>query len=294
LEKEDLKKNVLIIGSSGMLGHQVYRRFKINEHKYNVWDITRSMPRSEDSIVLDVMDKPKLEETILRLKPDFIINCVGILISKSNSDISNAIYVNSYLPHQLAKTCSLINSKLIHISTDCVFSGEKGQYRELDEKDGKDNYAKTKALGEVDYGQHLTIRTSIIGPELKEHGEGLLHWFLNQKEDVNGFANAIWSGVTTYELARFIEQVIHDDLSGIYHVTNNQSINKHELLKLFAEHFKKDVQINKVPGKNVDKSFLDTRKETEYEVPGYGEMVQEMAKDVAANYTEYAHYNLPL
>lgn len=294
MEKEDVKKDVLIIGSSGMLGHQVYKRFKINKQKYNVWDITRSMPRSKDSIVLDVMDKVKLEDTILQHNPDYIINCVGILISKSNTDISNAIYVNSYLPHQLAKICSLIDSKLIHISTDCVFSGQKGQYRELDEKDGKDNYAKTKALGEVDYGRHLTIRTSIIGPELKEHGEGLLHWFLNQMGNVNGFENAIWSGVTTFELAKFIEQVVQDDLHGIYHVTNNQSINKYELLKLFAKHFKKEIRIHKVPGKNVDKSFLDTRKEVEYQVPGYDKMVHDMAMDIAANQADYAHYNLSL
>ncbi|MBS9461261.1 SDR family oxidoreductase [Flagellimonas sp. 389] len=292
MEKLKEKKRILIIGSSGMLGHQVYKCFKKKEHKYDIWDITRSMLTSSESIILDVTNRQKLEQILHQIKPNYVINCVGILISKSNSDISNAIYVNSYLPHFLAKTCSQINSKLIHISTDCVFSGLEGQYKENDEKDGKDNYAKTKALGEVDYGNHLTIRTSIIGPELKEKGEGLLQWFLSQNGTIQGYKKSIWSGVTTLELARFIEATLLDNLTGIYHVTNNTSISKYELLRLFEKFFDKKISINAIPGKAIDKSFIDTKQKISYKIPSYEVMVGEMADDMKANLPSYKHYSL--
>jgi len=287
-----MKKKVLIIGSTGMLGHQVYKQLKKNEEKYSVTDITYKTKVSSKSIVLDVTEKEKLEKSIKEITPDYIINCVGILISGSKNNIENSIYINAYLPHFLALICSKINAKLIHISTDCVFSGLKGQYIESDEKDGKDYYAKTKGLGEVTYENHLTLRTSIVGPELKKNGEGLLHWFLNQNEPFQGYTKAIWSGVTTLELARFIEFAIDQDLAGLYHVTNNLPINKYELLKLFAKYSNKEIFIEPVEGKSIDKSFINTRKNLNYNVPSYDVMVKEMFVDIKENKKEdYNHYN---
>lgn len=285
-----MKKKILIIGSTGMLGHQVYKNFK-HTHSYEIFDITYRKKLSKNSTILDVSKKAELTKFLNEIKPDYVINCVGVLIKGSNSNIANSIYLNSYLPHHLAEICTNIKAKLIHISTDCVFSGLKGQYKEEDEKDGKDIYAKTKGLGEVLYGNHLTLRTSIIGPELKRNGEGLLHWFLNQKEPIQGYTNAIWSGVTTYELAIFIASAIDNDLKGLYHVTNNTTINKYELLKLFIKYSNKNISINPVEGKTVDKSFIDTRRAIDYFVPTYDKMIEKMFLDIKNNKEDYKHYD---
>lgn len=285
-------KKVLIIGSSGMLGHQVYHHFKRLKN-FEVIDITFRKRINPKSIILDVREKEELRNFLTKAKPNYIINCVGILINGSLNNISNAIYINAYLPHFLAEICAEINGKLIHISTDCVFSGKKGSYTEFDVKDGEDIYAKTKGLGEVTYDNHLTLRTSIIGPELKENGEGLLHWFLNQNGAVKGYSKAIWSGVTTLELAHFIEIAIKEKVIGLYHVTNNEAISKLDLLKLFSKYTKKDIVIESVEGKFVDKSLVDSKKTIEYKVPDYETMIQEMFYDLYKNRdNRYKHYKL--
>ena len=184
-----------------------------------------------------------------------------------------------------------INAKLIHISTDCVFSGEKKeQYTGIDEKDGKDTYAKTKGLGEIINDTHLTLRTSVVGPELKTDGEELFHWFMKQNGTINGFTKAIWSGVTTLELAKAIKWSIENNITGLYHVTNNQIINKYDLLTLFKQYSNKDIIINKVNGKVVDKSFIDTRKEINYAIPSYDKMVKDMIELISMSKL-YKQYN---
>ena len=271
-----MTKKILILGSTGMLGHQVVNYF-LQFNDYEVIDISFRTKLRDKTIILDVTNKEQLVDKILSIRPDFIVNCIGILINGSNN-IENAIYINSYLPHLLEKICLEINSKLIHISTDCVFSGLHGNYIESDERDGKDTYAKTKAFGEVIDENNVTLRTSIIGLELKDNGEGLFHWFMNQTETINGFTKAIWSGVTTLELAKAIKWAIENNIKGLYHITNNQSINKYDLLNLFKKYTQKDMIVNKVDGKKVDKSFIDTRKELNYIIPPYEIMIEEMVK----------------
>ena len=157
-----------------------------------------------------------------------------LLIKGSKKDPENAIFLNAYLPHRLSTIAISINAKLIHISTDCVFSGEKrDSYVEKDEKDGKGIYAKTKGLGEVLEDGHLTIRTSVFGPELKSNGEELFHWFMTQFGEISGFSKVFWSGVSTIELAKAVQWSIENNIKGLYHITNNQSISKNDLLKLF-------------------------------------------------------------
>lgn len=286
-----MKKRVLILGSTGMLGHQVYKRFsRLNE--YEIFDISFRNKLHENTIILDIKDKKEVEKIILKLQPDFIVNCIGILISGSNNDYENAIYINAYLPHYLKQVVNKIDAKLIHISTDCVFSGEKGNYTETDEKDGKDIYSQTKAMGEIIDAKHLTLRTSIIGPELKKNGEGLFHWFMNQSGTINGFTKAIWSGVTTLELAHAIQWAIENDIKGLYHITNNDSINKYELLNLFKKYSKKDIEILKVDGKAVDKSFIDTQKKINYPLPSYEDMISNMIIDVKTNNVFYTQYQI--
>lgn len=273
-----MSKKILILGSTGMLGHQVIKYFLLFE-EYEVIDISYKTKLRDETILLDVRKQSLVEQTIINIKPDFIVNCIGILISGANKSPSDAIYVNSYLPHQLANISKVIDAKLIHISTDCVFSGLKGQYIEIDETDGKDIYAKTKILGEVIDSHNLTLRTSLIGKELKNNGEGIFSWFMKQNGTISGFKKAIWSGVTAQELAKAIKWSIEYDITGLYHLTNNQSINKYELLSLFKKYTNKDIKIIKIDGKKIDKSFIDTRKEINYNISSYENMIKDMIDD---------------
>jgi len=270
-----------VLGSTGMLGHQVVSYF-LNFDDYDVIDIAFRSKLREKTIISDVTNKTAFEKIAIELKPDFIVNCIGILIHGS-SNVENAIYLNAYLPHQLKKISKNIGAKLIHISTDCVFSGDKGNYVESDIKDGKGVYSQTKILGEIEDDANLTLRTSIIGPELKGNGEGLFHWFMSQQGDITGFTRAIWSGVTTLELVKAIKWSIENDIMGLYHVTNNSSISKYELLKLFQKYTKKDIGIRPFNGKNVDKSFIDTRVLIDYDIPDYENMVKEMVVNIKSS-----------
>jgi dTDP-4-dehydrorhamnose reductase len=285
-----LKKKVLILGSTGMLGHQVVNYFlKVDD--YDVIDISFRSKLREKTIISDVKDKTAFEKVVAELNPDFIVNCIGVLIHGSNN-VENAIYLNAYLPHQLKIISKNIGAKLIHISTDCVFSGDKGGYIESDAKDGKGVYSQTKKLGEIEDDANLTLRTSIIGPDLKDNGEGLFHWFMNQQGDISGFTKAIWSGVTTIELAKAVKWSIDNSITGLYHVTNNSSISKYELLKLFQKYTKKDVDIKSVDGKIVDKSFIDTRLLMGYEIPSYDQMIFDMVGLISNNRSLYSQYKV--
>lgn len=273
-----------------MLGHQVVNYF-LNFDDYNVIDIAFRSKLREKTIVSDVTNKTIFEKVVTELKPDFIVNCIGILIHGS-SNVENAIYLNAYLPHQLKKISKNIGAKLIHISTDCVFSGDKGDYIETDVKDGKGIYSQTKQLGEIEDDANLTLRTSIIGPELKDNGEGIFHWFMSQSGDISGFTKAIWSGVTTIELAKAVKWSIDHHITGLYHVTNNSSISKYDLLKLFQKYTKKDINIKSSRGKDVDKSFIDTRLLMDYEIPSYDQMISDMVSLIANNRPLYSQYKV--
>ena len=283
-----MKKKVLILGSTGMLGHQVVNYF-LKFDDYDVTDIAFRSKLRDKTIISDVTDKAAFEKVVTELSPDFIVNCIGVLIHGSDN-VENAIYLNAYLPYQLKQISKNIDAKLIHISTDCVFSGDKGGYIESDIKDGKGVYSQTKILGEIEDDSNLTLRTSIIGPELKDNGEGLFHWFMNQQSDISGFTKAIWSGVTTIELAKVIKWAIDNSITGLYHVTNNSSISKYELLKLFHKYAKKDIDIKPVNGKNVDKSLIDTRLLMDYKIPSYDQMISDMVSLIANNKSLYSQY----
>lgn len=286
-----MKKRVLVLGSTGLIGHQVYNYLKINSC-YDLSNIAYRKKLQEDTVLVDAMNENHLITTIINIKPDVIVNCMGILIDGANKNPENAIFINAYLPHRLRRLADSINAKLIHISTDCVFSGlKKTPYIEVDEKDGKDIYAKTKGLGEVVNNQHLTLRTSVVGPELKTDGEELFHWFMTQNGTINGFTKAIWSGVTTIELAKAVLWAIDNNIIGLYHITNNTSINKYDLLNLFKKYMNKDININQVDGRDVDKSFIDTRCEINYVIPSYEEMIKHMSNMIKLNKNLYAQYN---
>lgn len=285
-----MKTKVLVLGSTGLIGHQVYNYLQINSD-YELSNISYRKKLNNDTVLLDIRAEEKFLNIIENMKPDVIVNCIGILINGANKDPENAIFINAYVPHRLARLADDIDAKLIHISTDCVFSGNKKEaYTETDEKDGKDTYAKAKGLGEIINNKHLTVRTSVVGPELKTDGEELFHWFMNQSGTINGFTKAIWSGVTTLELAKAVKWAIENETTGLYHVTNNIPINKNDLLNLFKKYMKKDIEIISVDGKEVDKSFIDTRKEINYSIPSYDEMIKNMAELINSNRDTYKQY----
>ena len=207
--------------------------------------------------------------------------------------LENAMFINAYLPHRLVKLADKIQAKLIHISTDCVFSGnKKSPYLETDERDGEDVYAKTKILGEVISENHLTIRTSVVGPEIINGTESLFHWFMNQTNSIKGYTKAIWSGVTTIELAKAVKWSIDNEITGLYHITNNHSISKNNLLQLFKKYTHKDIEIIPIDGNETNKSFIDTRKLIDYEIPSYEQMISDLVQLIANNKTLYSHYKI--
>lgn len=280
----------MILGSAGMLGHMVYH-YLTSLGKYSIVDVSYPVKLTNGSKVLDVTNAAELETFITDEKPDILINCIGILLRGSQEDPSNAIYLNAYLPHQLSKILRKIGGKLIHMSTDCVFTGERGTYIETDFKDARDTYGLSKALGEVVNEYDLTMRTSIVGPELKEKGEGLFHWFMNQSGTINGFTKMIWGGVTTLELAKTIDAAIDQNITGLIHITNGQPVSKYEMVTMFKKIWNKtDLIIHEVEGKQADKSLKSIRNDFNFMVPSYKEMFQEQF-DWMQNYKElYKQY----
>ena len=288
-----MKQKVIILGSGGLIGHQVFNYLN-DTGNYELHNISQSYKVSSETVLIDARDEKKLFDSITSISPNYIINCIGILINGSEADPENAIYLNSYMPHRLVKLSDRINAKLIHISTDCVFSGDKKEpYIETDEKDGRSIYARTKGLGEVINDKHLTIRTSVIGPELKnDRDEELFHWFMSQSGEISGYTKAIWSGVTSIELAKAVKWSIDKNITGLYHITNNSSISKYNLLKLLKKYTKKNIIIKPYDCKDVDKSFIDTRLLLDYEIPSYERMVSDMVDLILKNRSLYSQYKI--
>lgn len=291
MEKIVVPIKTMVLGSTGMLGHQVVRYLAQNKKKFDVINVSYRNKLNDETIVIDVEKNfVKLEELIDKSKPKIIINCIGVLISGSLTNQKRAEYINGEFPHLIKKICKKNKSKMVHISTDCVFSGSKGSYIEDDSPDSKTIYGKSKSLGEIIDKDNLTLRTSIIGPEIKKGGEGLLSWFLNeQNSTVKGYSKAIWSGVTTIELAKVIEKCLTNNICGLYHVTNNEKISKYDLLTLFNKHLFSEKNIISDNSVINDKSLIDTRNELNYVIPSYRKMIEEMFKSMI-DVKEYHHY----
>lgn len=281
-------KKVLLFGATGMAGHVVYYYLQ-STGKYDISNVVYRTPLTEDSIIVDVTNRDAVADVVHRVHPEIIINCVGILIKGSREHPDNAILINAYFPHLLKRLSDEVGAKLIHISTDCVFSEKKGNYTEDDFRDADDVYGRSKALGEIINDKDLTIRTSIIGPELKENGEGLFHWFMHQCGEINGFRTAIWGGVTTLELAKAIDFSLDNGIVGLIHLSNGVGISKFDLLNLFKEIWGKDTVIKPYDGNEVDKS-IEKSLRLDYEVPSYRQMLVEqfeMMKSYSNLYSAY-------
>jgi dTDP-4-dehydrorhamnose reductase len=279
-------KKILVIGSKGMAGHVIFR-YLTQLNTYQVYGVARNVENSDRIFNLDIINTNGLNK-IFELKFDIVINCIGILIKDAEENPDKAIWFNSYFPHYLESITKNTNTKVISISTDCVFSGDKGDYTEKDFKDGKGFYAQSKALGEIVNSKDLTIRTSILGPELNKNGIGLFHWFMNQTGQINGYSYAFWSGITTIELAKAINQIILQDLTGLVILAASPKIDKYNLLKLFNLLFRNDIiKINSDSKYKVDKSMRSIRSDFNYTIPSYETMVLEMRDWIKNNASIY-------
>ena len=273
-----------------MLGHVVCKYLEELNH-YQIFDASFRNKFRRESNLINILDKDKLTDLIEKISPDIVINCIGVLIRGSNTDTANAIYINSYFPHFLSNLIKKKNGRLIHVSTDCVFSGAKGDYSELDLSDAVDIYGKTKSLGEVNNKNDLTFRTSIIGPELKMEGEGLFHWLMKQRDSVNGFTKVFWSGVTTLELARIIHAAIEQNLTGLINISAKQKISKYDLLKKITNIYTfPNIKIVASDDKIVDKSLISVRNDFNFKLKGYDEMLLELHDFMNLNNELYGHY----
>lgn len=278
---------VLILGATGMLGSTLLRLFYKNP-RLEVFGTVRSLsarellPRELHTQLVDgvdVQNNEHLLRVMAKLRPDAVVNCIGLVKQLSESELPlAAIPINAVLPHRLAEICGLFGARLIHISTDCVFSGKKGLYTETDFADANDLYGRSKYLGEVDYPHAVTLRTSIIGHELNG-SRSLVSWFLAQTGQVSGFRKAVFSGLPTVELGRVIlEHVLpNSDLRGLYHVSA-EPINKFDLLNLVARNYGKNIEIVPKDDVVIDRS-LDSkrfRQATKFHPKVWDKLVQSM------------------
>lgn len=283
-------KKVAVIGCNGMAGH-IVKTYLENLDIYDVWGVARGVESKNKLINLDVSDTIELERIIEENSFDVVVNCIGLLNKTAEDNPELAIWFNSYFPHFLSALGKKHQFKLIHISTDCVFSGKEGAYTEESFKNGIGYYAQSKALGEVINTSDLTFRTSIIGPELKQNGIGLFHWFMNQKDEIAGFTEAFWSGVTTIELAKAINEAIQQELTGLYQLVNNTKICKYDLVNEFNRIFRQnDVVIRPKSDYKSDKSLINSRTDFDYTVPSYTVMIEEMNEWMFTQRNLYSHY----
>ncbi|WP_306534127.1 SDR family oxidoreductase [Geobacter sp.] len=295
-----MTKRILIIGATGMLGHVLFRHLSANP-EYEVFGTSRSLgglhavfPSHLTRRFRQYVDADNFDSVIRALasiQPDIVINCIGLIKQLPlSSDPLSAITVNAQLPHRISLISRTAGARMIHISTDCVFNGVRGNYTESDPSCAEDLYGQTKYLGEVTYPHCVTLRTSIIGHELKG-GYGLVDWFLAQEGSVRGFTKAIYSGFPTIELARVISDYIlpNQELSGLYHVSSNP-ISKYELLRIIARRYDKKIAIDPYDDFVIDRSLDSSRFRslTGYVPPEWDDLVEAMFRDYEANNNWYA------
>ncbi|WET70809.1 SDR family oxidoreductase [Sphingobacterium sp.] len=287
-------KKILIIGIKGMAGHLLFNYYK-ESCQFEAFGIARNIQQNDNIFDIDVTDVEKVENILKEFQFDYVVNCIGILNKDAEDNPEKAIWFNSYFPHFLEKILKETSTALIHISTDCVFSGKKGGYTENDIKDGIGYYAQSKALGEIDNNKDLTIRTSIIGPEINTNGIGLFHWFMMRSENecLKGYTHAFWSGITTFELAKVVEKAIEERLTGLVQVTSNSKIDKYHLLQLFNKIYRSNkIKIETDDNYLVDKSLISVRSDFCYNIPEYQTLLEEQLNWIISHPDLYKHYRL--
>lgn len=288
MERADRMK-FLILGATGMAGHTI--SIYLKEQGHDVTAFTRKSFPLCKNIIGDIRNLDLLSEIIKDGNYDAIINCIGVLNQSAESNKHEAVFLNSYLPHCLSNFCKDYKTKVIQMSTDCVFSGKTGNYNEDSFRDGETFYDRSKALGEIENDKDLTFRNSIIGPDINKDGIGLVNWFMKQTGQINGYSKAIWTGVTTLTLAKAMEKAVEEDLVGLYNLVNNDAISKYDMLVLFNKYLKNErLVINKDDRFSINKSLVNNRKDFNFVVPPYEDMIKEMKEWVENHRELYPHY----
>lgn len=281
----------LILGCNGMAGHIIALFLK--EQGHEVVGFARSKSPFVSTIVGDAYDVTLIKNVIITGNYDAVINCIGMLNQFAESDKAAAAFLNGYLPHYLAKITEGTCTQIIHMSTDCVFSGKTGGYTESSFRDGETFYDRSKALGELEDNKNLTLRNSIVGPDIKASGIGLLNWFMQQKGEVRGFSKAMWTGLTTLQLAKTMEIAAKERAYGLINMVPTFNISKYELLKLFNQYLRNnELSIVPVDDIVVDKTLIRTNFNLDYKIPDYDIMILEMAQWMKSHKSLYPHYPL--
>lgn len=282
----------LVLGCNGMAGHQISLYLQEQGHDVTGFALEKSKLLNK-SIAGDATDFPTLKKIIQEGKYDTVINCIGILNQFAENNHALATLLNSYLPHFVAQAANEVGSQVIHMSTDCVFSGKRGQYTEDDQPDGVTFYDRSKALGELNDDNNITLRNSIVGPDINEKGIGLLNWFMHQTGEINGYTKALWTGQTTLQLAKTMEAAAKERATGLYNTVPDTNISKYELVKLFNKYLRNNsLTIHPIDGVNADKSLKRTHFDFSYRIPDYETMVAEAAQWIMNHKALYPHYNL--
>lgn len=275
-----------------MAGHLISLYFK--EKGHNVVGFARSVSKLLDSTIIgDASDMSLIKGILEDGDYDAVINCIGLLNQFAENNKAMAVLLNGYLPHYLVDVTRDMKTKVIHMSTDCVFAGNDGPYYEDSLPNGTTFYDRTKAIGEFNNDKDLTFRNSIIGPDIKASGIGLFNWFMKQDGPIGGYTGAIWTGVTTYTLAKAMETALNENLTGLYNLVNNESINKYDLCSLFNKYFRNgELEINPDGKLQLDKSLRRRRNDFSFNVPSYEQQIAEMREWVENHKNIYPHYNL--
>lgn len=275
-----------------MAGHMISLYLK--EQGYEVDGFAREESRFVRTIVGDARNLQTVRKTIEEGQYDVVVNCIGLLNKFAENDHEAAVFLNAYFPQFLAKVTAHNPTQIIHISTDCVFSGSRGGYQETDLPDGELFYDRSKALGELVNKKDITFRNSIIGPDLKKDGIGLVNWFMQQKGRVKGYKNAIWTGQTTLQLAKTIENAAIQRVHGLYNMVPEESISKYDMLVLFNQYLRKEpIEIEPEENFRIDKSLRRTNYERfSYKIPVYEEQIRELGEWMRKHREEYPHYEL--
>lgn len=266
---------VLVIGSNGMAGHVITKYLRQQGHTVS------TVAKTDASYSVDIENNLEVQSlTRILYNFDYVINCIGLLVKDSIARPDRAAYINGWFPHYLEYLLKNTRTKLIHLSTDCVFDGSKGNYKEDAIHTEMNVYGKSKSMGEVNNDKDVTFRMSIIGPEIKSNGTGLFNWILkNPNKEIDGWNNALWNGITTLELAKCIDKHMSNPIiTGVYHLVNNDNkINKFKLLTKINKIFVLKKIVNETSGpKDVNKILIDTRRLIDFDIPDYDKMLREL------------------
>lgn len=275
-----------------MAGHLISLYFKEKGHE--VVGFARQQSQLLDSTIIgDASDMALIKKVIEEGNYEAVINSIGLLNQFAENNKAMAVLLNGYLPHYLVELTKDTRTRIIHMSTDCVFAGNDGPYYEDTLPNGASFYDRSKAIGEFNNDKDLTFRNSIIGPDIKASGIGLFNWFMKQEGPIGGFTGAIWTGVTTYTLAKAMEAALNENLTGLYNLVNNTSINKFDLCSLFNKYFRAgEVEINPNDKLQLDKTLKCTRTDFSFHVPSYEQQIKDMREWVDAHPSLYPHYSV--